>query len=136
MIKKIFWFTGLILLFACSTDYSEEKHPKTGRYVNKTLNEEIVIIDTAQYVHIYNNNRNKDTGTYEFYPGIKEVNFWGELRLKKFKNTNPEYNKCRVHDLDSSIVYSFQYSFESFYTNYPVIVFDIDEVKQGFDFSK
>jgi hypothetical protein len=129
---NLYWICSL-LLFGCSTDYSDVQHPAFGVYNNKLLDEQIVILDESNYIHIYNKGKNKDTFTYTFNPGIEEVNYWGQIRFANFHDYNGVFSNRRINDSDSSVIYSFAYSPESFYTGSPVIVSDIEEVNKGFN---
>lgn len=132
MSKTLFCFL-LLALLGCTTDYSEIEHPEFGVYYNKSINEKIVILDETNYIHIYNNGKDIDTSTYAFYPGIKEVNFWGQIRFANFHDINANFNIRRINNHDKLNIFSFAYSPESFYTGKPVIVSDIQEVRNGFN---
>lgn len=78
----------LSILFGCTEKKPDSKKLKIGTYANKNGNEEIVFLDSVNYLHRYSLNGKEVsyTATYEFYSyGMESI---GTIELSEFEITD------------------------------------------------
>lgn len=116
------------ILIGCMEE-SDKHKLKIGTYANKNGNEEIVFLDSVNYLHRYSLNgiEISDTATYEFYSYSAEG--IGSIELSEFKITDsvlyPEIR--RREDGIYTLAYIPEYRYPIWSSSQRVIRSDLDD---------